>query len=135
MEAPHGHLLQDKGLFGTVERHLGADGQGVHSLSHKLNFKVVIGSEGIAFVAEKKGRLVYVVNHQIVIAVPIQIAVSDAVGKARNIQAPLLSPVRKGQVAIISKGVIRQLSGRNITYQLGKIDAVALQNPFDILSP
>ena len=99
--------------------HLCTDRKRVLTFSPEFKTEVIgfIFTQSIGIVPVHKGGHIDVVDHQIQIAVVVQIPISGTVGKTGFGQAPLLGFVLKGKIALIGKCVVGDgLGGHGIDH-------------------
>ena len=101
-------------LLAPVGKYPGADPVGVHPVSPEAQLQGVARKGGVF----KDGcGLVNLVDHQVKVAVSVEVSIGTTVAVRRAGGQPLPGHIGKAQVAVVAEDVVRDLLGRDLAGQ------------------
>src|SRR6266436_5978542 len=106
---PVGRMIEILLLSPRRQDQLGADAPSVGGLPVEPDLQIVMDVVIGLDVLVNRGRRVDVIDHEIELAVVIEIRIGRAIRKAPSIHAPWLCHVRERQVTLVLKQVVREV--------------------------
>src|SRR6187399_1832071 len=101
-----GHLFQVLLFVFIVYSYFSANTLCILAFAFQLYFQVVIARLCTCFISVNKGRLVYIIYHQVKVTIIIKINIGSAIAVGWYIYTPIFTYVCKPEVGIIFKKII-----------------------------